>query len=95
MTFEEFEKAKPRELRAKAKSYFEAAQAPGHTGERVTSFLLEAQFYMGEIDRRHDSWISLRDLVLEIVVILLIGWEIFEGNKQASVLDKQLTVLNT
>jgi hypothetical protein len=38
--------------------------------------LQEAQFYSRELERRHDSWTSLRDLILEIFVIFLIGWEI-------------------
>jgi hypothetical protein len=50
--------------------------------------LLEAQFYIQERDRRHDSRIGLRDLILELVIIALIGWEVHEGNKQFDLLKK-------
>ncbi len=36
---------------------------------------------------RRDRWISGRDFVLEIVIIVLIGWEIHEGRQQAKVLE--------
>jgi len=38
--------------------------------------LQEAQFYSRELESRRDSWVSIRDFILEIVVIGLIGWEI-------------------
>jgi hypothetical protein len=44
---------------------------------------------MQEMDRRHDSWIAWRDLVLELAVIGLIGWEIYLGTQE----DKVLTQL--
>jgi hypothetical protein len=89
MTFEEFEKANSQQLRHRAKYCFDFAQRPQMMGDssNVTA-LLEAQFYMQEIDRRHDSRISLRDLVLEITVIALIGWEILMGYQQDAVLTK-------
>jgi hypothetical protein len=56
MTFEEFEKASLRQLRAETKSLFDAAQEMGGgSGERRSASLIEAQFYMQELDRRHDS----------------------------------------
>lgn len=60
------------------------------------AMLQEAQFYTRELEHRHDSRISLRDLVLEIVVILLIGGEILLGYRQgrdeaeASALERQV-----
>jgi len=69
-----------KQLRAKANKCFwladtrGALERPGH--------ITEAQFYMSELDRRHDSWISLRDFVLEIIVIFLIGGEIIMAYKQ-------------
>src|ERR1700692_2491643 len=86
MTFDEFEKASKRDLRARAKHCFEKAQEGGeyfNTDMQSTAFL-EAQFYMSEMDRRHGGWIATRDLILEIVVILLIGGEIWFGNKASS-----------
>lgn len=41
--------------------------------------LQEAQFYTQELERRSDSRTSIRDFVLEIAVIALIGWEIHMG----------------
>jgi hypothetical protein len=41
--------------------------------------LQEAQFYTQELERRSDSLISLRDLLLEVAVIGLISWEIWIG----------------
>jgi len=51
--------------------------APEATPVDRLAILQEAQFYTRELERRHDSWVSIRDLVLEIVVILLIGAEIY------------------
>jgi hypothetical protein len=36
---------------------------------------------------RRERWISGRDLFLDIVIIALIGWEIYEGRQQAKVLQ--------
>jgi hypothetical protein len=83
MTFEEFEKAERRTLRERAKGCFDMAQ-DAILSEGRSALLLEAQFYMQELDRRQGSWIATRDLVLEIVVILLIGGEIWFGNKAAT-----------
>jgi hypothetical protein len=84
MLFDEFEKATPEQLRHRAKECFNAAMRPQVFGDssNVTS-LLEAQFYMQELDRReaeeagkHTRWIENRDFWLETVVIILIGAEI-------------------
>jgi hypothetical protein len=48
------------------------------------AILQEAEFYTRELDRRSDSWVAFRDLILEIVVIGLIGWEIYMGYRQAA-----------
>jgi hypothetical protein len=34
---------------------------------------------MRELEHRRDSWVSIRDFTLEIIVIALIGWEIWIG----------------
>jgi hypothetical protein len=57
--------------------------------------LNEAQFYLAVLRARHDDRIARRDLILEVVVILLIlaevlfGW--WEGNKQAAILGDMKT----
>lgn len=60
--------------------------------------LLEAQFYTRELERRSDSRVSIRDLILEIFVILLIGGEIYMGYRaerlQAQNFDKQEIAFN-
>ena len=97
MTFEEFETAKIQDLKRHAKKCFDECQTTFMTGDTRAAVLLEAQFYMSEIDRRHDSWISLRDLLLEIVVIALIGGEIglaVEASRdEDKLMDKQNAVL--
>jgi hypothetical protein len=50
--------------------------------EAGTGYLLQAQIYRNELDRRHDSRISIRDFILEMVVILMIGAEIWMGYRQ-------------
>lgn len=40
------------------------------------AILEEAQFYTRELENRRDSRVSIRDFILEIFVIVLIGWEI-------------------
>jgi hypothetical protein len=96
LTFEQLEKAKKHELKARAKACFEAAQEGGrlYNTDLGRATLLEAQFYMQELDRRHDSWIAWRDLVLEGIVIALIGWEIFLGRDEGVLMDRQNTILS-
>jgi hypothetical protein len=96
MTFEEYEKASKGVLRAQAKECFDQAnQNPSWGG--APTLLLQAQFYMQELDRRHDSFISLRDLILEIIVISLIGGEIWLGLRQGTdeglLMDRQNKIL--
>ena len=52
------------------------------------AILQEAQFYTRELEHRRDSWVSIRDFLLEIAVIGLIGWEIWMGYR-AEDLQKQ------
>jgi hypothetical protein len=70
MNVAEIGKLTRRQLRARADEAFKKAD------EKGPSYLLEAQFYIGELERRADSRTSIRDLILEIAVIALIGWEI-------------------
>jgi hypothetical protein len=69
-----------RELKRAITSCFE--YAPDATPVDRLAILQEAQFYTRELERRSDSWVSIRDFVLEIVVIGLIGWEIHVGYRQ-------------
>jgi hypothetical protein len=97
MRVEEFEKLTKKQLRSKANVCFATAEP---SGELVrTALLTEARFYMDELNRRADSRVALRDLILEIVVILLIGAEIgigvYEGKQQAAALNKMQGVLSS
>src|SRR5580704_17763457 len=103
MTFDQFEKATQKELRSQAKVCFDIAQGSQHW-DRQAAKLLEAQFYMQELDRRHDSRITRRDFWLEIAVIGLIVAEtvlsiyviklaIRESKDEDALMDKQNKVL--
>lgn len=70
MRLNEIEKLTKKQLRQRVDEAFELAEQKG------PGYLAEAQFYMRELEHRRDSFTSIRDLVLEIVVIALIGWEI-------------------
>jgi hypothetical protein len=93
MRFEEFEKAKLKDLKREAKNRFSEYKDPITGGMDKPALLLEAQFYMTEMDRRHDNWIAWRDFVLEVVVIALIGIEIWVGVGQGKVVDQQTKIL--
>lgn len=88
MTFEEFQAAKKTDLKEKANECFRKYGDPNIGGLDKPALLLEAQFYMNEMERRHQTWISWRDLILEVVIIVLIGAEIWLGNKQDTVLGQ-------
>jgi hypothetical protein len=75
MNLSKFEKLTKEELRRRADECF--AKSKQVSGEAHIGTLLEAQFYTTELDRRHDSRIARRDLLLEIIVIVLIGAEIY------------------
>ena len=105
MNFDEFDKASDDELEAEAKRCFDESRAltPANLLYKAP-LMLEAQFYMQERDRRDNSRVALRDLRLELVVIVLIGIEIVlsvvgiviavrEGNAQAKLTEKQTGIL--
>jgi hypothetical protein len=69
-----------KELKDAIQACFE--YAPETTAVDRLAVLQEAQFYTRELERRSDSWVSWRDLFLEVVVIALIGWEIVMGYSQ-------------
>jgi hypothetical protein len=73
MRLVEVEKLSRKELRAQIDKCFAEAEEQGR--ERGPLYA-QAQFYMRELEHRRDSIVSIRDLLLEIAVIALIGWEI-------------------
>jgi hypothetical protein len=90
MNTEEFEKATEKDLRRKANDSFDKLKDSG--SQEWPALLLSAQFYMDEIERREHDRVAKRDLLLELVVILLIGLELYfgitGGNAQLDVLQK-------
>src|SRR5580700_3421997 len=73
MQLDELEKLSKKDLRKRINKLFEEADYPGV--ERSSRYS-QAQFCMRELEHRRDSFTSIRDLILEIAVIGLIGWEI-------------------
>jgi len=104
MTVEEFQSATADHLREKANDSFVKADQSGSLDR--PGFLMEAQFYLAEIERREQqkervesARIARRDFWMEIAVIVLIGIEIgigfigvFAGASEAG---KQITALNS
>jgi hypothetical protein len=90
MNTEEFEKATEKDLRRNANECFDKLRDSG--SQEHPALLLSARFYMDEIERREHDRVARRDLVLELVVILLIGLELYfgitGGNAQVGVLQK-------
>jgi hypothetical protein len=74
MDLEELGRLKRKQLRARANGCFGLAESRG-VAERP-GHIAEAEFYMRELENRRNSFTSIRDLILEMVVIALIGWEI-------------------
>ncbi|HXP67886.1 MAG TPA: hypothetical protein VOA88_01265 [Candidatus Dormibacteraeota bacterium] len=85
MKVEDFEGASKKQLVQKANEFFSKLDDAGH--EQRPAILTEAQFYLQERDRRHDSWISLRDLILELVIIVLIGLELWSARTEGRILE--------
>jgi hypothetical protein len=97
MTLEELNKLSKKELRQKTNEAFAQTKASYVGRTERDKYYAEARFYIDELERRSTSWISIRDLILEIFVIALIGWEIHMGyrqeSQQAKDFDKQQIVL--
>ena len=83
LTYRRLSKFNRKQLEQKIDDCFRRADETTEADRRL-ALLDEADFYIGQLSRRNDSWISRRDLVLEIVVIALIGWEIWMGYTQES-----------
>lgn len=100
MNLEDLSRMSEAELRAKANEHLET-RVEVIEGGQITSTpdLGAAQFFIDEIERRageaerkRQRWITTRDLILELVVILLIGAELYYGirggNEQLAVLGR-------
>jgi hypothetical protein len=97
ISVEALEKLSKKELRKRANDYFAQLATCGH--EQEPAVLAKAQFYLRQLEHRWDSRISTRDLILEIIVILLIGGEIYmgirqEGHQRANFNDQQGVLKN-
>lgn len=79
MKLEELEKLKKKDLRSRINECFKAAE---ETGSDSNALYTKAEFYMRELEHRRDSFVSGRDLLLEVIVIAMIGWEILMGYRQ-------------
>jgi hypothetical protein len=86
ITLQEIENMSRKELKQAIRACFE--YAPETSPVDRLAVLQEAQFYSRELERRSDSWVSWRDLLLEVVVIGLIGWEIHMGYSQQTHQDQ-------
>jgi hypothetical protein len=79
MQVEELERLSKKALRSRINECFATAD---EVGKERGPLYEKAHFYMSELQHRRDSTVAARDLVLEIVVIALIGWEIHMGYRQ-------------
>jgi hypothetical protein len=109
MNLEDLSRMSEAQLREKANEILAKLETAG--GLDQGPILSASQFYIdeierraGEAERRRQSRIALRDFILELVVIILIGGELYfgitGGNQQLSALEKlntnagqQLTLL--
>jgi hypothetical protein len=80
LSVEELDKLSKEELRKKANGCFILLDTCGN--EQKAAVLAQAEFYMRELEHRWDSRISIRDFILEIIVIALIGGEIWMSVRQ-------------
>jgi hypothetical protein len=97
MRVKEFKEMSDTELLQMADDCF--ANMPVRGSQEHPGLLLQAQFYMNEVDRRNESKISRRDFRMELTVIALILLEVIigiggivfgivEGNKQVEILNR-------
>jgi hypothetical protein len=94
---EALEQLSKKELQKRANEYFAQLETCGH--EQEPAVLAKAQFYLRQLEHRWDSRVSIRDLILEIIVILLIGGEIYmsirqEGQQRTNFNDQQTVLKN-
>jgi hypothetical protein len=103
MKLEEFERATEAELRKRANTCFDRAEVSG--GLDKPYLYTEAQFYIGEIERRKQGKANTFSFWMEVAVILLILGEIVlgiygtklaikQGNDADAYMTKQNAILN-
>jgi hypothetical protein len=80
-SYDELRKMSRRELKELSNTFLGYA-AEAKTVEERTELSTQSNYYVAELGRRRDTRISTRDLILEVVVIGLIGWEIWMGYRQ-------------
>jgi hypothetical protein len=51
------------------------------------ALLIDAQFYLRELQSRDERRSRRFDILLELVIIAMIGWEIYEGRQQGRILQ--------
>jgi len=99
VTVEELRKLSKKALRVRANE--QLALVDTANADSRDLHIHNADLFVRELERRRDywSWVSLRDLILEIIVIGLIGWEIglsYQQEKQQSAnFSDQQRVLGT
>jgi hypothetical protein len=85
-SLDKINKLSSKELARRAKealdSYIEKRGLDHH------ALLVDAQFYLGELQSRKERRSRRIDIFLELIIIGMIGWEIHEGNKQATTLQQ-------
>jgi hypothetical protein len=94
MNLEELSRMTEAQLRAKANEHLapRESELPGGGTFTIKPDLGDAQFFIDEIERRKQSRTGLRDLILELIVIVLIGAELYYGIHGG---NQQLAVLQT
>src|SRR5690242_8577805 len=92
MNTEDFENASEKDLRLRANECFEKITDSG--SHEQPALLLQAKFYLDEIERRKQDKVASRAfkrellaLGLEVIVILLIAFELVDGSKQSRALE--------
>jgi hypothetical protein len=85
----DIDKLSRRELERRAKETFD--EYIEKRGKDHHALLEDAQFYREELRSRAERRSRRVDIILEVLIILMIGYEIYEGWQQASILDRVAT----
>jgi len=95
MNIEQLSTMTESELHVRANAHLEHLDSETESHQDKQHHVTQAQLYLAELDRRDQARERIeskrtarRDFWLEIAVIVLIGAELIEGNKQTAVLDK-------
>jgi hypothetical protein len=91
VTVEQIRRLKKKELRIRANEQLALVDTASADDREL--HIHKADLFVRELERRRDywSWVSWRDLVLEIIVICLIGWEIRLSYQQDTQQSKNFT----